>query len=497
MKKAGIFLVCIMLCIGFMACGKEKTVTTGEKESELSPTAVVDENEGIYDIRGNGTVVWTIFNEGEIRVNESNINALNKKLLEDGYSCTLSIRYVLRKNDYYSILAELLAKGETDIASMDCGRTGDSVNLLADGTVEELSGYLSTEEGQILWNSFFEEKWKGVTIDDKIYFIPNQVLNEVSGYYGFNREFFTEEEVSFFSGEYDDFRQLKELLMQKEFPEGVHPVYWWNSVKRNARIAGYNYYYGTFVELVTGLAKNPYETEEYKELLYELHDMYQMGLLTELESREEQDKVVLERNFGMWQALEMIDLVEQVRDDVIYVPIPYFFSTSRSRNVSVCKTAPHKKEALQLLTLLHSNPEYANLLIFGEEGKDYQLIDGYACNMDGSARSDIWKCCFMGIFNFIHPTQESYFTVDRMKVKNELYNSPQKKENPILGFEADSSKFDEQMLALESVVQEYQYLWMEEDFEAAWAEASEAYVNAGGQRVIDEMNRQIQEWMKE
>ena len=87
--------------------------------------------------------------------------------------------------------------------------------------------------------------------------------------------------------------------------------------------------------------------------------------------------------------------------------------------------------------------------------------------------------------------------ISRKQTKDELYYSDARKKNVLLGFHVDDSAFDEQMLSLYNVVQNTQYLWMEENFEEAWEAATQAFWEAGGEKVMAELERQIEEWKRE
>lgn len=506
-----IIMILMILSLFFSACGikipEEQPIpsTTGALGGSSLHDTVLNIPESEYEVRGNGKVLWTMcamveeLNGSLYGIPEKNINALNAKLMEDGYDCTLSVCLLDESADHYELLSDILASGMTDIVTLNFGINSSSAsedNLMKEGNLEELSDYLSEPEGQALRNAFFDEYWEAGRRSQGLYFIPNQALLYGGGYLAFNKEYFSEDELAFLKGDYSDLTELRKLLEKKVFPEDVYPLYWWNNMSKNADYLGYRLNFGVFTNYDTGIVQNPYDTAEYKALLYELHNMYQKGLLKEQKSREERQKVVSAGKFGVWLTGETDALVESMRDKVIYVPVPFATSTHSVCHIAVCKNAENKERALQLLSLLFTNPEYANILIYGVEDEDYQVVDGFVQNMAGNDLDAYWKCYMTGLYDHLLPGKRMPYAGDRKKIKDEFHDSLFKKTDITCGFVADSSTIREKVRMLNSIRLEFENLWLEKDFETAWEKASVAYAEAGVQDVVDELNRQIQEWMK-
>ncbi len=496
-KKIWIALFLLFSC-SILACSKEEKPS--EKPTQAPrPTKVQqqEEKEGEEEIRGDGVVLWTI-QDVFGKIPERNINLLNERLRADGYSCTLAIRYIPEEINYYTRLSELLRTGETDIATLsfisftneDFG--GDEVSMIREGNMEPLGNYFSTEEGQALWNANYEENWEAARIDNEIYYIPNQAAMLPGTYLAFRRDYFTGEEVERVSR---DFGELEKILESKELPEGTVPVCWWNNMINNVYMTGHSFVSGVFAEMETGMLKSPFEVQEYKELLEQLHSLYQKGLLVEMD-RADRQRTIEAGNFAVWYVGEIDILFEENRDKLFLMHLPYAYRKN-SMGAGVSKYAKQKEEALQLLTLLFTEENYANLLIYGEEGKDYKVIDGFACNMRGEPARAFYFCYMTGIYDNVVPAQSDDYPVNRKQSKDEMYYSDARKKNVLLGFHVDDSAFDEQMLSLYNVVQNTQYLWMEENFEEAWEAATQAFWEAGGEKVMAELERQIEEWKRE
>ena len=270
--------------------------------------------------------------------------------------------------------------------------------------------------------------------------IPSQAMQVSGTYLAFRRDYFTEEEVERVS---EDFGELEKLLESKKFPDEVVPLCWWNDMM----------------------------------------------------DRADRQKTIEAGHFAVWYVGEIDILFEKNREKLFLWQMPYANQSSVT-GAGVSKYAKQKEEALQLLTLLYTEEEYANLLIYGEEGKDYQVLDGFVCNMRGEPLRNYYYCHMAGLYNNVLLVQLDDYPISRKQTKDELYYSDARKKNVLLGFHIDNSTFDEQMLSLHSVVWDTQYLWMEENFEEAWDAAAQAFLEAGGEKVVAELERQIEEWKK-
>lgn len=498
LKRCSILLAVLVLFL-LTACGD----TGGEENNTVKNTPVPTRTEERELQKwekevtlGNGTVVWTMTNElGFSHLSEKNINLLNEKLLADGYDCTLTVRYIPQKA-YREKVLELAQTGEMDITCLGvfyANEAKEAAYVIRQGIFEELSEYLETEQGQLLKQEFPEDVWKSVETDGGIYSVPNQNSVEGTGYYVFNKDYFSEDEVNAFSG---DYTELEQMLKGKKLPEDVIPLLTVDSLTAWEGTLGYQSRWGVFINLETGKVYNPYEVPEYEQLLYWLHSMKEKKVAYMPKTLEERQKIAENGKFAVWIAAICDQTFENVRDNSFLVHMPYAFRNSVSMTNAVSKNAEHKEQALQLLTLLYTNAEYANLLIYGEENVDYQVADGYVKGTgDNASRMSAQK--FMtGLYNRLLPHQEDYYPVNRIETKNDIYNSPARLENSILGFKPDFSGFDEKMMNLDVLVEWKYRLWADDNFEELFAETKKLYEEAGGNKVVEELNRQIEEWKK-
>lgn len=324
LKTIAAVLFLLFFCSAIACSGREEP---SEKQPTQAPQPTkaqqLEKNkEGEEELLRDGVVIWTM-QDALGKIPESNIDLLNEQLKADGYSCTLTIRYVPQEINYYDRLSELLRTGETDIAtfsfiSFSGEKFGDAVSMVREGNVEPLGNYLSASEGAVLWGAFYEEQWAASKIEHENYLIPSQTLIWDKGYLAFHRNYFTDEEVEQLSW---DIGKLEGLLEGKDFSQGAIPIYSWNNIESNACLMGCLYLQGVFAELETGIVGNPFKAEEYKELLQAMHSLYQKGMIEERD-RSREEEIIENNGFAVWRVAEIDNLFEKQKEKLILLQLP-------------------------------------------------------------------------------------------------------------------------------------------------------------------------------
>lgn len=489
-------MACIMLlfCSLLGGCSKASDRET-EKNNMLDVTEPGEELQGEITERSKDVVVWTIpdgIKEDEIK---DNIALLNEKLAEDGYPFSLQIQ-IFSSKSYREELIPLLKNGGTDIASLGMdytdGSAGFGQDMVRGGYFEELSDYLASEKGQKLKAGYCDSEWKIVETDGGIYSLPNQYGMKTGGYMAFNRDYVTEEMLEDFSGSIQD---MESLLEQINIPEGVYPVMGHFMAKTLAAMCGAYEEQGVFFDLKTGAVENPYQNVAFCQCLRELNGLYKKGYLN-IYKTDKQEEEVTNGNFVVWLGWRYDDFYEKMKDTVITVPLPVVMPNALSCTNGISKNAKNKEAALELLTLLYTEEEYANLLLYGKEGEDYQVVDGYVCDTEGKDIGVFRKSLMLGIYDPLLPCRGDDMVTNRRAVKETLYESEYCLDSVILGFKTDYSNFDTAMYEVDSVTEKYISIWATEDFDAALQEAITAFEEAGGNRVVEELDKQVKMWME-
>lgn len=503
MKKIYVILgVLMLLCFGLCGCNKEieeenkNAALDAENTTDISSTN--GENETSFDSteKDRKVIIWTIPDGVTVAELQRNVELVNEKLAEDGYDFLLEIQ-TLSSKAYRTLLVPLLKEGKTDIASLGMDYAGGSMGyaqtLIREGYFEELSEYLFSEEGEKLRETYCELEWKIVETDGGIYSLPNQYGMKGNVYMAFNKAYVTEEMLKGFSG---SIGEIENILKQVNIPEGVVPIIGCPTLSTLAAMSGKQELHGVLLDLQTGVAENPYQNEAFCYNLRKVNELYKKGYIHQLDE-EERTETIENLNYVLWFGQGQGDFYEEIKEQVITIPLPFVLSNALSCTTGISNNAVNREEALQLLTLIYTEEEYMNLLLYGKEGPDYQLIDGYVCSVYGDAFRVSKKNLLLGIYDQALPCRGDDLAQNRREIKTEWYQSEYCLNSVILGLKLDYSAFDKEMYGVESVTETNYSVWKADDFESALQEAANAVETSGGNKLIEELNRQVAEWKQE
>lgn len=457
-----------------------------------------DELENNTQVTENHVITWTIPDKMNPEIIERNIPKVNAKLKEDGYDFTLQVK-IFRNFTYREDVLPYLESGEADIVStginMADGSLGYSQDFIRKGYLMDLSEYLCSEEGRFLKGWYHEDEWKKVETDGKQYVLPSQ--NNVYGsfFWAFNKDYVTEKMLEEFSGTPEG---LKELLASVNASDGVHEMLGTSfSLSGLYAMCGVSGEQGVFYNLETGVAENPFQNDLFYKQVQEINSLYVAERMKVFEGRDALDlerQAVKDGNFVVWIGYKKDAFYEEIKDMVHIVPIQQSMANALSSTSGINEKSDNKEEALQLLTMLYTNETYANLLLFGEEGTDYQLVDGYVCDMQGEWLSNSTRSWVFGTLDMAHSCSDDLIVTDKNATQDAFFESEFYLDSAILGFQPDCTAFSSAMKQSMQVFSGYSRIWKEADLETEWAKANAEFEASGGNELVAELNRQIAEW---
>jgi len=256
---------------------------------------------------------------------------------------------------------------------------------------------------------------------------------------------------------------------------------------------------GIFYNLLSGMAENPFMNNKFYQYVQELNSLYQTGkihLFTGLDAVDLEKQVVRDGDFVVWIGYRKDAFYEEIKDSVYVIPMKQAMVNALSGTSGISKNSQKKEKALLLLNLLYTNETYANLLLFGEEGTDYQRIDGYVCDMEGEPMNNNISSFLFGTLDTAYPCKTDMIVVDKNGTQDAFFESEYYLDSAILGFQPDCTDFSMDMKKAMTILNCYSLIWQEKDFEAAWAKAAAEFEAIGGNKLVEELNRQITEWMQ-
>ena len=186
------------------------------------------------------------------------------------------------------------------------------------------------------------------------------------------------------------------------------------------------------------------------------------------------------------------------RQGVEYITVPiegaYVKAVSGAETMTAFNVnSKHPEEAMKLLNLVYSDKEIYNELLFGIEGEHYKKTGENSVEVIDSTKYD-----FSGYGWMLGNQFNAYYLPGQAEgvweQTDELNRAAEV--SPLRGFVFDPSNVQSQIAQVGSVVKEYangQYTT--NDIEAYIAERSEKMDQAGLQDIVDEVQKQIDEWM--
>ena len=166
---------------------------------------------------------------------------------------------------------------------------------------------------------------------------------------------------------------------------------------------GYSNWNGMLLSEQTGMLEPLCANEAVHEELYSLNELRKKGMLgTEAQNLEDGNYLVYVGN-GLFRD-QFADAIVKVQG---YAPM----YSALSCTSGVVDNSQKKEEALQFLTLMYTDHEIGNLIIYGIEGRDYRLTDGEVellADSEGNMR--IESTMLYPLVTGISETQFHYFT---------------------------------------------------------------------------------------
>ncbi len=512
MKKKNWVIICSVCVIALFAgiVAYMQMQKTDKQEAEV-PGHYIEEEEPeeeeidiATDVRSHlverkeGDIIWTISDDAFI--NEDYLKLLNKRLKQDGYNFQLKFQY-LNTEHYNEEIRKVLEDGDTDIA-LGGQDNGEFENVVAgicrDGLFSELSPYLESEACKALWEEYEEPLWKSVSVDGKIYTIPNGIYDDGRLCVVFNNKYIDKNESKKFTGDITELEAFLTEEMRKE-PEGREFLITWDS--SDVVIAlGYYQKFGAYFNAETGEVSLPFDCKELYQFLEMLNAFQKAGCVPKecsLRSVSPNEKVIkkVERKEFSILLTTQTDTIKAMKDDVTVTTLDFSPNFARVGGTNgICAKSENAEAAMELLTLLHTQSEYAHLLLYGEEGKDYKIEDGKIVSEDYTG---IWTIDVLGIYRSSYPQGEerNVYTKNIRQQKREVYRSQHCKTSAVAGFQVDETVFSEEEIENADTAESNLDIWKKEDFEKRYQKVKKAVAKVEGP-IVKKLEKQLEEWKK-
>lgn len=413
-----------------------KNGKTSQKDTENNPNIIEESNIKII----------TFAVPDICRIDDDKLQEFNDELVKDGHGYMLEIKY-LAYEEYTEVLKSELKSGDIDIAFLGLGNsngTNDIYEIINSGLVLELDGILSQEQGNMLYNAFPQNLWESVKCNRHIYSIPSTLVNDQGVYAAFNKDYISEVDIENWNGSIDE---IYEMIKLAEWDNDEAPAFQY-------LINEYGFEDMIECEVRNGLlfdyesqsVENPLESEKFTGYFQVLERMKQDGYIAENVSyinnsglnNVEISKNIKDGNYMVALASGTVNDAF-LKDNIIVKRITPYLSSRINGSIAISNNADDIDSVVDFLSLLYADGKYGNILLYGQEGTDYKVIDGVAFNTDGSELDDnyITKLC-LNLFVNVYPVSGENYMKNRKDEFFSFYDGVNL--SPFIGFEADTTE---------------------------------------------------------
>lgn len=416
------------------------------------------------------------------------LEEINKRLVE----LDKEYRVEFRKMGGRETLPKLASSGEVDIVTV-CDRESGK-ELGEDGTLLELTDYLSSEKGQQLYESITEDMWHSIAINGKIYGANGYYYaGSIAPCYNVNRVLMEKYDLSEkdFQCSIADLEDIFEMVKKGE-GESFHPL----------NINGSNHIScmepisrSVSINLKTNKAELLSDNEDYMSIMKDIYDMNDKGYVSvasDLEGVQLNEENYLVSFFFNTVALDAADDYRETgkdcpsftADDLLQIIWKGYdwYSSATWPATCVCTKSEKQEQALDLITAIYTDQVLSDLFLYGVEGVNYTIHE------NGGVVSESFHPLIATKFG--NQLTATPFYAD----SKEFYVEKHKKliDNPFLdftGYTHSSTQTDNLMNLL------YQGLFEGKKYNETVSELKAKLEESGAYEYIDSLNKKVKEYL--
>lgn len=264
--------------------------------------------------------------------------------------------------------------------------------------------------------------------------------------------------------------------------------------------------------------ENFYASESYEEFAYTMYDWANKGYYSPDASTESGSGVDEKLKAGNYFGFFLSSHADRVNaytsgigvdlgTEMTYIPVREGVKlTSDNQGVlwGISSSCENPEKAMEFLNLIYANADVVNLLQFGIEGVSYQIVDqdeyGTVIALpEGETTTSVPYWQLFGVYG----DRLSWYVQDPMTtMSNQLsreYNESVTLESPVLGYVFDAGAVSAECATIDSVISQYSSLiaYGAVDPATQLPEFLQALESAGINKVIEENQRQLDEWLAE
>lgn len=290
-----------------------------------------------------------------------------------------------KSNSYTDYVTEMIENGDqVDIVYSSFTSVDESGNnayhkYVYNGVFEPLNKYFETDLGKKLYEIMPAEHWQALTVDGNIYGIDGAMhtLSDDYGYY-VNSELAAKYGFDIATPIEDQLDILQEVKANENCDVFVS----YNDFNTASYIVDIKEITGAvYFDENEMTAKCILDNSEFMDKLRFMYELKQKGYLVDPDLPASDTFFILRTNFaGGKEHYKNIETVDVTYNNHSVTTIPVFIDDTSVRSsymaTGISSSSVHKDMAFELLTLTQTDSYLNNLLTYGKEGEDYQLVEG-------------------------------------------------------------------------------------------------------------------------
>lgn len=419
-------------------------------------------------------------------------------ILKEKIGATVDIRFVSNA-DYDEKMTSVINSGEAFDICFTCDWANSYAINARKGAYLDLTPYLDGDN-KALKEAIDSRFWEGVTIDGKIYGVPANKELPYAPVWAFTKEL-----VDKYSLDIDsvtDLASLEPLLktIKENEPEiiplplrasdipGIIDQY---DIPAARELPAYVRY-----DDETRTVVNPFEQEDVLKNLHTIHDYFVKGYINQ-DAATNKQKLKNRLIYCGWYCPGAEEIWgNQAGYEVVCRPRyeNYYSTTSCIGSLqAVSANSKHPAEAVKFLELLNTDPEIKNLVTYGIEGTHYEKTSDTSIKLlEASSRytTDYYTLGNELIMYTVDPQAHDLW--DQYRAFNDA-----SKPSVLVGFSFNNENVKTEYASVMNITAQYLpqlFTGSATDVDQTVAEMNKKLYDAGLQKIIDDMQKQIDEW---
>ncbi len=483
LKKRISSIIALVLCLVCVlgACGNKEQATTPDTQAPVETQApAAAETEAPVETEAASAVDWEDIAEIEVYYfafaapnDTEHVEAAINAITEEAINTRINFN-VLDLNSYMQQIGIMMAGGEQIDLMLSCFGPVTYNAMLAQNQLMDISEYLADYGQDIL--ATVGDLIKATSVGDAVYAVPTY-RNLLSTYFIFMRKDVLED-----LGMLDKALNMTSLTEYEEIMQAVQESEKWGHLKPQVfyegsgpMMFGFNAY-GTFEEcdvydqlgdtLGVIYCKDDkvefvYASESFRKSFEMTHEWYEKGWMYEDISMSQPSATdyvkgeiafsyMSQSEFGAQATHSANATMDLIAKEIKSADI----SAASCTKFTWCvpSTAKEPEAAVAFLNYAMTSAEINNLLAWGEEGVDFEVVDGVAQYIAGNEQPSYH------LFDYSVPNQFLVYpwTGDTADMREQsLANMQSGNISPYLGFSCDTTPFATEIAAVTNVADEF------------------------------------------